>query len=83
MISYVSFSDVLVVVRKTWKGYILVVRAVTFLISSLRAPFQAFGRMATRDFDVEPCWIEFEFDVHALHMVTGASLYNDDPSMLL
>lgn len=76
-------SDVLVVVRKTWKGYVLVGRAVNLLISSPRAPFQDFGRMATRDFDVEPCWIEFEFDVHALHMVTGASVYDDDPSMLL
>lgn len=78
-------SDVLAVVRPYWKGYTLVGRAVSFLASSPKIPFQALPirKYLSKDFDVALCEVLFEMDILRLQMMTRASVYPDDASEVM
>ena len=70
-------SDVLAVVRPSWRGYTLVGRCVSFLLSEPKIPFQALPirRYLSKDFDVKLCEVLFEMDILSVQMMTRASVY--------
>ena len=69
-------SDVLAVVRPSWRGYTMVGRAVSFLASEPNVPFQALPirRYMSKDFDVKLCEVLFDLDILGLQMMTRASV---------
>jgi hypothetical protein len=68
-------SDVLAIVRPTWRGYALVGRGVSFLASDPKIPFQALPIRSylSKDFDVKLCEVLFEMDIFGLQMMSRAS----------